>query len=186
MSPTPQESACMEMEGRTLQSLERSLGHEIHPISLMMARFPPLNQKAGLASRASSEGCASVEYSPISPSIVSLRSTPIPNNLDEYLSSNFSMSSVSTPSYRPVQMRTSATQTDAPPQVHTQGTQTEIHPFPQSEVSFLKTKSNRISPLSTDIAGNTTGTSAAATASACIHDGATPHDINNTIYELKF
>ena len=26
MSPTPQESACMEMEGRTLQSLERSLG----------------------------------------------------------------------------------------------------------------------------------------------------------------
>ena len=127
----------MEMEGPlNFQTLRKRMGHEIHPISMMMARCPPLNPETGLP--------YDVSQSPSSPSIVSVRSSATPKPLaDEYLSS----SSISTPSYQPVQIQTSATQTDAPPPVHSQGTQTENQPprpsqESQIEVFILEIKMN--------------------------------------------
>lgn len=144
----------MEMEKETdIQRLQRRMGHEIHPISFMMAQCPPLNPETGLpyeVSRVSMEREMSgpseenMIISPSSPSIVSMRSSATPKPLaDEYLSS----SSISTPSYQPVQIQTSATQTDAPPPVHSQGTQTENQPprpsqESQIEVFILEIKMN--------------------------------------------
>ena len=132
----------METEEETdLQRLQKRMGHEIHPISFMMAQCPRLDPETGRpyeVSRATivreMSGPSSEEdmiISPCSPSIVSIISSATPKPLDEYLSS----SSVSTPSYQPVQIQTSATQTDAPPPVHTQGTQTEIQPPHSSQAS---------------------------------------------------
>ena len=125
---TPRER---EMEGiLDFQTLRKRMGHEIHPISMMMARCPPLNPETGLP--------YDVSQSPSSPSIVSMRSSPIPNHLDEYLSTSsanghpqveveISSSSSSDISYRPTECKDMQTQT----QISTEdvGTQVQIsHP----------------------------------------------------------
>ena len=113
----------MEMEKETdIQRLQRRMGHEIHPISFMMAQCPPLNPGQDYHTKwpviYGREMCGpsseeNMIISPSSPSIVSMRSSATPKHLaDEYLSS----SSISTPSYQPVQIQISATQNNAPPQ----------------------------------------------------------------------